>query len=77
MINGDVQRIVIELKILYGSLDTCIKEALKQTADYADKAGASEAHVVIFNQNDKMLWEDKIWQKSEQFEGHNIGVWGC
>jgi hypothetical protein len=74
---GDVQRIVIELKILHGALDTCIKEALKQTADYADKVGASEAHLVIFNRNNKVAWEEKIWQKPEQFEGRNIGVWGC
>ncbi len=74
---GDVQRIVIELKILYGALETCIKEALVQTADYADKMGASEAHLVIFNRDESVAWEEKIWQRVEVFEGLDIGVWGC
>ena len=33
---GKVQRIVIELKILRGNLDTVIAKGLEQTADYAD-----------------------------------------
>jgi hypothetical protein len=74
---GDVQRIVIELKILYGSLNSCMAEALTQTADYADKTGASEAHLMIFNRDDKVNWDEKIWQRTDQFEGREIGVWGC
>ncbi|MFT5163258.1 MAG: hypothetical protein ACI9FJ_001844 [Alteromonadaceae bacterium] len=74
---GDVQCIVIELKILYGALDTCIKEALEQTADYADKMGASQAHLVIFNRDKKITWQEKTWQRQERFNGWNIEVWGC
>ena len=36
---GPVQRVVLELKIKRGSLDTVIEEGLKQTADYMDLAG--------------------------------------
>lgn len=74
---GDVQRIVIELKILYGALDTCINEALEQTTDYADKVGASEAHLVIFNRDENISWEEKIWQREGQFGQWEVAIWGC
>ncbi|MCJ8274404.1 MAG: AAA-like domain-containing protein [Psychrosphaera sp.] len=74
---GHVQRIVIELKILRGSLDRCIEKGLEQTADYADKLGASEAHLVIFNRDAKLSWDDKIYQRDGQYQQRTIGVWGC
>ena len=47
---GPVQRIVIELKLLKkGRLDAVLKDALPQTADYADRCGADEAHIVVFD----------------------------
>jgi hypothetical protein len=49
---------------LCGSLDTCITKALEQTADYTDKMGAGEAHLVIFNRDDKVDWSDKTWHRS-------------
>ncbi len=75
--HGDVQRIVIELKILYSSLESCIKEGLEQTADYADKLSASQAHLVIFNRHPQTSWDDKIWQQQRNFEGREITIWGC
>ncbi|MFT4926685.1 MAG: hypothetical protein ACI8WB_002783, partial [Phenylobacterium sp.] len=74
---GDVQRIVIELKILRNALDTTINKGLQQTADYADKIGASEAHLVIFNRDRKISWDDKIWQQELEYQTRVIGVWGC
>ncbi len=74
---GDVQRIVIELKILRNALDTTIEKGLQQTADYADKIGASEAHLVIFNRDPKTSWDDKIWQQELEYQRRVIGVWGC
>ena len=53
---GPVQRIVIELKILKGKLDTLLAAALDQTADYADKNKADEAHIIIFNRDPGTPW---------------------
>jgi hypothetical protein len=74
---GNVQRIVIELKILYGDLAKCIEKGLEQTAGYADTLGASQAHLVIFNRTPKIDWQDKIWQHQEKYHKRIIGVWGC
>lgn len=75
--HGHVQRIVIELKILYGKLDKCIEKGLVQTAEYADTVGASQAHLVIFNREPKVSWQDKIWDRQQSYHKRIIGVWGC
>lgn len=74
---GDVQRVVIELKILYGALDTVIEKGLQQTASYADSVGANEAHLVIFNRDNDKGWDERIWQQEQSIQSRQISVWGC
>lgn len=71
-----VQKIVLELKILYGSLEKTIEKGLKQTMGYMDKCGADDGHLVIFDRGEKKTWEEKIFQKDEDIEGKVIKVWG-
>ncbi len=73
---GEVQRIVLELKILYHALDKTISKGLKQTAQYADQCAADEAHLLIFNRRPKVAWDDKIWQRDERYHQRKLGVWG-
>jgi len=61
--DGDIQRIVLELKILYQALDVTIEKGLKQTADYADHCGADEAHLLIFDRHSDTAWSEKIWHQ--------------
>ncbi|MEJ2444893.1 MAG: AAA-like domain-containing protein [Exilibacterium sp.] len=74
---GPVQRVVIELKILHKGLEKTLAEGLAQTADYADRAGADEAHLIIFNRDAETLWEDKIWHRQEPWQNCTIDVWGA
>ncbi|QFY88670.1 ATP-binding protein [Magnetovirga frankeli] len=73
---GPLQRVVIELKLLRGSLDAVIAQGLKQTFDYCHRVGADEAHLVIFNRNPKTPWSKKIWQRKANHQGQEVGVWG-
>ncbi|MEA3466130.1 MAG: ATP-binding protein, partial [Thermodesulfobacteriota bacterium] len=73
---GPVQRIVIELKIRYGALDSVIAKGLEQTSGYADSFGAQEAYLIIFNRDAEISWDDKIWQRDESCKTRQIGVWG-
>jgi hypothetical protein len=74
---GPVQRVVIELKLWKkGSLDALIAEGLEQTADYADKAGAEEAYLVVFDRRPGVAWDARIWQRPERAGNREIGVWG-
>ena len=74
---GPLQRVVIELKILRGDLEKTIQTGLEQTTDYADRAGADEAHLIIFNRDRNVSWDDKIFRREEAFNNRNITVWGA
>ena len=77
--SGPVQKVVIELKILHKgrNFDTLIQEGLEQTADYADKSGAKEAHLIIFNRQEDVPWERKISYKAMNYKNRMMGVWGA
>jgi hypothetical protein len=70
------QEIVIELKIRYQNTDEVIQKGLIQTAEYMDKCGATEGHLVIFDRRKTVSWEEKIFHKAFVHEGKTIMVWG-
>ena len=75
---GDVQKVVLELKILRGSLDRTIAEGKAQVADYARRIGTEEAYLVIFDRGPEKDWDTKIWEKSGLQAGDlSVSVWGC
>lgn len=73
--HGEVQRVVIEIKIMTEkkSLDTLIADGIVQTKAYAQQMGTDEAYLVIFDRRANLSWEDKIWQKTMD----DLMVWGC
>jgi hypothetical protein len=74
---GPVQRIVLELKIKRGDLDTIIEKGLQQTWEYMDAVGSvDEGHLIIFDRTKEKSWDERIWHKPYQYEGHPIMVWG-
>lgn len=74
---GPLQRIVIELKLLRGSIDSVIATGLEQTADYCARVGADEAHLIIFNRSPDISWDEKIWQRDGEYQGRVISLWGA
>jgi hypothetical protein len=75
---GDkIQRVVIETKILYSNLEKTIEKGLEQSLEYTDKAGADETHLIIFNRDKDIEWEDKIWHEVRVYEGREVLVWGA
>ncbi|MGH6630246.1 MAG: hypothetical protein ACREB3_10995, partial [Burkholderiales bacterium] len=72
---GGAQRVVIELKIARSAPDKLITEGLAQTADYLDRSGAPEGHLVIFDRR-RRKWADKIFRRARKYQGHSITVWG-
>ena len=74
---GPIQRVVLELKIKRGLLETVIDEGLRQTYDYMDAVGSvDEGHLIIFDRTKEKTWEERIWHKSCGFQGKTIMVWG-
>jgi hypothetical protein len=76
-LHGPVQRIVIELKLLRaGSRDALIAQALPQAAEYADRVGADETHLVVFDRTGRTTWDERISHTTKTADGRTIGVWG-
>jgi hypothetical protein len=80
-VTGGVQRAVIELKVMHNSRSRTIREGLAQVQEYADRCGATEAHLVVFDRTPKKPWSRKIFHKKESRmmpEGINqaIDIWG-
>jgi hypothetical protein len=74
---GPMQYIALELKIKRGALEKTIKEGLQQTAKYMDRCPAGvEGHFILFNRDKGAKWSNKIWNRTEQYDGHTIRVWG-
>ncbi|MEO0455777.1 MAG: AAA-like domain-containing protein [Cyanobacteria bacterium P01_A01_bin.114] len=73
---GPVQRIVLELKILRKSLAITLAEGLTQTADYADKSGAEEAHLICFDRDPNVSWDEKLFERVEPCQDRTIYIWG-
>ena len=74
---GPVQRVVLELKLKRGSLQTVIEEGLRQTFDYMDTAGSvDEGHLIVFDRSKEKTWEERIWHKPYQYKDKVIMVWG-
>jgi hypothetical protein len=76
---GEVQRIVLELKLLHKGLPATLADGLEQTAGYAAQCGAAEMYLIIFDRQPTTTAataDAKIWQSQEQWQGQTIGVWG-
>ena len=73
---GPVQKAVVELKILYKSLETTIQNGLRQTLEYMDRCGADEGHLIVFDRRTDVTWEEKIFKRAEEHKGQVITLWG-
>jgi len=73
----NIQKVIIETKILYSNLENTIEKGIEQTFEYGDIVGADEYHLIIFNREKKVKWRDKIWKKNKIYNGKKISVWGC
>jgi hypothetical protein len=73
---GEVQRIVLELKILRKSLELTVQDGVVQTVGYADQCGADEMYLLIFDRRSDVAWDIKIWDREERWQGQSVGVFG-
>jgi hypothetical protein len=56
--------------------DKVIAEGLRQTADYADRCDADEAHLLVFDRRPKRRWSDRIYRRAKKHQGRAITLWG-
>ena len=70
------RRMVIECKLLRGSLEETIRTGLEQTRAYLDRCGAAEGHLVIFDRTEGKPWRDKLFRRERTDGGAPVTVWG-
>ncbi len=71
---GQIQRIVIELKIKRN--EKTLPDGLQQTITYMDLNNATEGHLVIFDSSKTLSWDDKIFYRQVPVGNKIINVWG-
>ena len=70
------QKVVIECKLLHGSLEATLSRGLRQTRVYMERAGSDEGHLVIFDRTGGTTWHERIYCREEQAGSQRITVWG-
>ena len=35
-----------------------------------------EGHLVVFNRDGQLSWDERIWHRSMSYAGHPVMVWG-
>ena len=50
---------------------------VSQTAQYMDRRGSTEGHLVIFDRLTTKSWHKKLFRRSETTGNKNVIVWGC
>jgi hypothetical protein len=73
------QRFVLELKTIRKKTRTperVLAEGLEQTARYAERSGAEEAHLIICDERPGRNWDEKIYERIERRGDREIHVWG-
>jgi len=73
---GPMQQVVLELKIQHKGKVATLATGLAQTARYADQCGADSAHLLIFNRDPAVPWEDKMYRENHTHGPRSICVWG-
>jgi hypothetical protein len=75
-LTGPLQQVVLELKIQHHGRAATLVQGLAQTARYADQCGADSAHLLIFNRDPAVAWDDKIYCEPHTQGARAITVWG-
>lgn len=74
---GSPQRVVIECKLLRGSLEETLAKGIPQLLRYMDRAGTENGHLVIFDRSDRVSWEQRLFRRVERLGGKQVTVWGA
>ena len=62
---GEPQVFVIECKVRRqrDGLDEVIRRGALQTAGYADRSGAAEGHLLVFDRDERKSWDEKVFHR--------------
>ena len=70
------RRIVIECKLVRGSRERAMREALDQISAYMDACNADEGHLALFDRNPDKPWREKIFREERRGPAGAVVAWG-
>jgi hypothetical protein len=62
--------------IQYGKREATIQRGTEQVLKYADRCGADEIYLVIFDRTKEKSWDDKIFTYTIEEDGKLITIFG-
>ena len=62
------------IRIADSFLQNTINKGIIQTLEYSDFVGTKESHLIIFNRDKNVKWEDKIWHREDN---SGVVIWGA
>ena len=72
----EVQKAVIECKVVRGGVERTLRPGLEQTRACLDGRDADEGHLVLFDRSEDKPWDEKIYCRDEVVGDRRITVWG-
>ncbi|AGX86687.1 AAA-like domain-containing protein [Candidatus Symbiobacter mobilis] len=73
---GPLQRVVLELKVLHSTRQYTLEQGMAQIVRYGDQCGADEAHLLLFDRNPHVPWEQKLYRSEHHHAGRAVMAWG-
>ncbi|MDR1978216.1 MAG: hypothetical protein LBQ42_05730, partial [Synergistaceae bacterium] len=74
------QRIVLELKTIrakaHNTVEQMLSDGMEQTARYAERSNATEAHLIVCDERTGRSWDEKIYDRPERNGAGEIHIWG-
>ena len=62
--------------MVYGSREVTISKGLVQVTKYADRCGAEEVYLLIFDRDKNKSWDEKIFTETIEHQGRMVAVFG-
>lgn len=70
------QRVVFELKIQHKGRKATMSEGLEQISLYLDRVGEKHGHLLIFDRDPQVTWDEKIFREELTQGQYVVTVWG-
>ncbi|HPE74094.1 MAG TPA: ATP-binding protein [Candidatus Competibacter sp.] len=70
------QRVVIEARLLRGSLERTLAAGLEHTCAHLDHCKAELGYLVIFDRVPGKPWEERLFRREIAVRGRTVAVWG-
>lgn len=67
---------VFELKIQHKGRKATIAEGLSKISPYLDRVGEKHGHLLIFDRDPQMPWDEKIFREELTAGQYAVTVWG-